>query len=435
MHVRHRIDPGPAPERRRWAARLGATALCVGLLTPAAPAAAQSEPGGSGVVRPPVLVTGDSLSHQAADDIAASLSAAGYDDVRFAVYGGTTVGWSTDRVREGGEPIVVFASGTYNALGGWTSEDDEQARGAVDALADRRCAIWLLPAAARYPGGTFREDTASMATVDGIRRAVTGSPIHLAEWDLVAHALPEIHVADGVHLDDNGQALYGAMVASSVRHRCEDPDLERTAAAERYAAWTARVLLGREPTPEEHASWSDRLLAGHPRLAHTRVLAGSAEWAGSQVDDLYRRAFGRDADPGGRAYWQGLLVSGLSLDEVAAHVFGSEELLHRAGGTPEGLVETLYRQLLHREPDPAGREFWLRHLAGGTPRSVIAGAFHRSPESRGDRVDALYLRILGRDPEPAGRSAWTDALAQLNDLRLAALLASSEEAFQRAQSS
>jgi hypothetical protein len=384
-------------------------------------------------VRPPVLVTGDSLSHQAADDIAEALAALGYHDVTFNVYGGTTIGWSTDRVLESPAPIVVFASGTYNALLGWTATDAEQADRAVSVLSQRSCAIWVLPAAARYPSGVRRPDAPSAATVDGIRRAVSGSSLHLGEWDIVADARPEIHVYDGVHLDDEGQDIYAALVAGSVRHRCEPPDPARTAPWERYTTWAHRTLLRRDPTSAELATWSDRLTAGHDRLAFTRPLTDSPEWAGVQIDDLYRRALGRDAEPAGRAYWRDLVVGGMPLDGVAAHLFGSEEFLARAGGTPTGFVTALYRQVLHREPDQSGHAFWLRHLAGGTSRPTVAGAFYASPESRGDRVDVLYRSILGREPDPAGRANWVDALPHMTDLRLAALLASSAEAFQRAQ--
>ena len=40
--------------------------------------------------------------------------------------------------------------------------------------------------------------------------------VHLAEWDLVADARPEIHVFDGVHLTDGGQDIYAALVAGTV---------------------------------------------------------------------------------------------------------------------------------------------------------------------------------------------------------------------------
>lgn len=399
----------------------------------AAPAAAQSAPAGSGTVLPPVLVAGDSMAHEAADELARSLAALGYHDVRFAVYGGTTMSWATDRVIENAAPIVVFGTGTYESLLGWTATTEQETRRAVDVLDDRRCAVWALPAAARYPGGQPQPDQASEDLVAGIRRAVAGGPVHLAEWDLVADALPELYTDDGVHLGGEGQELYASLVANAVRHRCEDADPARTAPWQRYATWATGTLLGRAPTGEELVTWTDRLTAGHPSLAYTRLLTASPEWAGGRIDDLYRRAFGREADPAGRAYWRGLVVAGMPLDAVAAHLFGSEEFLTRSGGTTHGLITGLYRQILHREPDPTGMVFWEQHLAGGTARHTVAGAFYASAESRGDRVDGLYRSILGRAPDPGGRSFWVDALPHMTDLRLAALLAASPEAFERAQ--
>ncbi len=414
-------------------ARAALVAVLASLAVGIGTAGAQTDP--ASVARPPVLVTGDSLSHQAADDIARSLGALGYHDVRFEVWGGTTISWSTDRVLEHPAPIVVFASGTFDAAWGWTPTHEEHARRAVEVLEQRGCAIWVLPAAARYPDGVRRPHPESRDGVAGIRRAVDGSGVHLAEWDLVADALPEIHVADGVHVSDDGQVLYGDLVAGSVRHRCEGPDPSRTAPQARYASWAIETLLGRDPTATAIAAWTDRLASGHPRLAFTRALTASTAWTGTQVDDLYRRALDRDADPAGRTYWGGLVAGGVALDAIAAHVFGSDELIQRSGGTPSGFVTALYHRLLRREPEPPGLDFWLRTLAGGASPPTVAASFHRSPESRGDRVDALYRLILGRSPDPAGRAAWVDALATVNDLRLAALLAASDEAYARAQTS
>lgn len=419
------------PVRLRAAALAGLVAV---LASTAAPASAQTDPAGSGTLRPPVLVTGDSLSHQAAEDIAEALAADGYHDVDFAVFGGTTIGWATDRVLERDAPIVVFASGTYSAVDGWTAADEAEALRAVDVLGQRRCAVWVLPAAARYPDGILQAHPQSRDTVAAIRRIVSGTAaVHLAEWDLVADARREIHISDGVHLTDGGQDIYASLVAGSVRHRCEDADPARTEPQARYATWAHVTLLGRQPGPAEGTAWTDRLAGGHDRLAFARHLAGSAEWAGAQVDDLYRRALGREADASGRAYWRDLLVGGAPFDVVAANVFGSDEAFHRSGATPTDFVTALYRQLLQREPDRPGLEFWLGKMAGGTPRPVVAAAFHRSPESRGDRVDHLYRSILGREPDPTGRAAWVGALAVVNDLHLAALLAASDEAFRRAQ--
>lgn len=413
---------------------LGATVVLVASLAAGvAPAAGQSDPAGSGVVRPPVFVTGDSLSHQAADDITRSLGTLGYHDVRFAVYGGTTIGWSTDRVLGDASPIVVFASGTYNAILGWTASDQQEAERAVQVLGQRRCAIWMLPAAARYPYGVPQAHVPSRDSVAGIRQAVSGSPVHLAEWDLVADALPEIHVYDGVHIDDGGQVLYGDLVAGAVRHRCEDPDPARIAPLERYASWTATTLLRRPLAADELAAWTDRLAGGHPRQAFTRTLVTTPEWAGARIDDLYLRALGRVADPGGRAHWLSLVATGAGFDVVVAHVYSSEEFVRGSGGSSRDFVTALYRRLLQREPDGPGLDTWTRALGAGTSRMAVASAFHRSPEARGSRVDDLYRQVLGREPDPGGRATWVGALARVDDLRLAARLAASGEAFRRAQ--
>jgi hypothetical protein len=89
--------------------------------------------------------------------------------------------------------------------------------------------------------------------------------------------------------------------------------------------------------------------------------------------------------------------------------------------------------LLRRDPEAGGLRHWTAVLDAGVPRRVVAHAFHASLESRRDRVTSLYLRVLGRQPEPAGRDHWAVALLVIDDVRIAAVLAASEEFFARSQ--
>lgn len=195
-----------------------------------------------------------------------------------------------------------------------------------------------------------------------------------------------------------------------------------------------QLFLGRQPSDhelEQHTLALDGAQIG--RFAHARSLATSLEWVGRSIDALYRSALGRPAEPEGLRYWRDQVAAGLRITDLGALLYGSDELYTAAGGTDGGFVDRLYQDLLHRDPDPDGRTYWLDRLATGTVRTVAAASFYRSVESRRDRVVATYLAVLGRHPDPGGLDHWADALRHVDDVALAAHLAASEEFFQAAQ--
>ena len=96
-------------------------------------------------------------------------------------------------------------------------------------------------------------------------------------------------------------------------------------------------------------------------------------------------------------------------------------------------VADLYGELLHRQPDD-GLAYWVSQLGAGVPRQEISHAFYQSAETRQVRVTGLYRSLLERDPDHAGKHHWADVLRDGNDLRLAVHLAGSEEYLARAVS-
>jgi hypothetical protein len=210
-----------------------------------------------------------------------------------------------------------------------------------------------------------------------------------------------------------------------------DPTQSRLTGA---AAWTDAVhrdLLGRPSRFGERYEWGRRLREGTPRGELTLALSRSPEWTGRVVDTLYDDIFGRAADPGGRAYWAGLIGGGLRVSEVASHFYGSDEWFARpaptgGGGTVGGWVDALYGRILRRDPD-AARAYWVDEVRSGVPRVLVAKAFYLSLESNVRRVDALYRVLLGRRADEAGRQYWGRMLVDVDDIRLAGLLTASDE--------
>jgi len=191
------------------------------------------------------------------------------------------------------------------------------------------------------------------------------------------------------------------------------------------------LFLGRAPSGPEAEAGCAQARRGE-RFALTTGLSRSDEWAGRQIDELYRTVFGRGADSSGRSYWLSQVQRGMRMEQIAAQLYGSAEYFNAAGRTNEGFVDELYRDLMGRESDPSGRAHWVEQLRSGRlNRTQVAGSFYASLESRRDRVEALYQQVLGRASDAAGRDYWVDQLLRVGDVALAAYLAASDEHYQR----
>ena len=103
------------------------------------------------------------------------------------------------------------------------------------------------------------------------------------------------------------------------------------------------------------------------------------------VSSFYVAYWGRSADPGGRAYWLGLIESGvLSAIEVAENFALSDEAkaayaYFQSPSTAtdadrRAFVQEVYRNLFNREPDAEGLLYWTTLLAtGGTSPGQFIG--------------------------------------------------------------
>lgn len=192
------------------------------------------------------------------------------------------------------------------------------------------------------------------------------------------------------------------------------------------------VFLDRDATVGEITTWVNRFDSGTGRWKLPDELANSDEWLDVEITKIYRQALDRDPSSADLAYWSPRLRAGEPVTRIASLVFGAPEFHTRAGGTDAAFVSALYDRILHRTPSSGDLAFWVDQLSRRTAGSVAAD-FMYSRESRTDRVIVLYLVILGRVPDPSGQAYWVDQLARVNDVRLAASLASSAEFFSRAQ--
>lgn len=117
-------------------------------------------------------------------------------------------------------------------------------------------------------------------------------------------------------------------------------------------------------------------IIGTPRPIGNGVDRGAYEYTSEQPVDPYVRRiqeayvayYGRCADPGGLDYWtQQLRSRNGDLGSIINAFGNSQEFLNQYGGLSYSqLIDTIYHQMFNRDPDPAGKEFYLRHLQNGT---------------------------------------------------------------------
>jgi SpoIID/LytB domain protein len=203
---------------------------------------------------------------------------------------------------------------------------------------------------------------------------------------------------------------------------------QRESPAGAYIDRTYQRLVGRTATDVELVRWWTAVAKGN-RLDLTGLLVRSDYFLGRIADDLYQRALSRSADAEGRAYWVGQMMRGLKVEHTGVLLFGSPEYYLRSGGTSTSFVTTLYRGILGREPDPGGLAYWTGLLDNGRAATDdVAAGFYRSLESRRERVASLHVQIRGVELSPAGVDLLAHRLLAVDDLVVAAEIAASPEA-------
>ncbi len=112
------------------------------------------------------------------------------------------------------------------------------------------------------------------------------------------------------------------------------------------------------------------------------VTPDSVAW----ISALYTQVLGREADLGGIQFYVGQVQRGISAGDIAVSFLTSPEAIaHGTGVTfaSDISVETLYRVLLGREPDAGGLAYHQNNLANGVSIGQVANHFLASPELMG----------------------------------------------------
>ena len=185
-----------------------------------------------------------------------------------------------------------------------------------------------------------------------------------------------------------------------------DEMLNKNLGNSEFLDYAYRAILGREADAGGKESWLKEMQAGATRGSIINGFVGSDEFtsmckqygitrgdlpnmepadkninATKFVVRLYRNILGRDADPTGLNTWTKDLISGKPACPVVEGFFYSNEF-QNAGYSNDQFVEILYRTILGRESDAAGKADWVGRLNAGESKSRILAGFVYSNEFR-----------------------------------------------------
>ncbi len=136
------------------------------------------------------------------------------------------------------------------------------------------------------------------------------------------------------------------------------------------------------------------------------------------VARLFFSAFLRRPDRNGLRFWQGKFDGGMKLKDIANVFAGSTEFQNRYGSlTDSEFIDLAYQNVLLRNVDAGGKQFWLNKLSNGTSRGEMLSGFSDSNEGKRkaqSKVNSvlLYNDLLQRDPT---NGEYTSAKTQLDN--------------------
>ena len=174
-----------------------------------------------------------------------------------------------------------------------------------------------------------------------------------------------------------------------------------------------RDFFGRSPSDPE--LFLDGLETRSMALSdYVAGIVSSANWQRSAggVARLYQAYFGRDADVDGLKFWIDRVERG-SLNPVSSSFAASSEFKTKYGAlSNRDFVELVYDQVLGRQSDTGGINFWTAQLdsAARSRGQVMTGfsessEFKRKTRARTD-VTTTYYALMRRSPTPDEYTAW-----------------------------
>lgn len=150
------------------------------------------------------------------------------------------------------------------------------------------------------------------------------------------------------------------------------------------------ITVHRHDTPEE----ADTLINIEQLVFADDQLTLDYDPMLEEITALYAQVLGRQGDVEGVQYWAAQHAEGLSRADVALNIMLSEEASTSLPELPENQVEWLYQALLGRESDMAGKAYWQDELAAGHSLADITAGFLESQEMQGLHLEASQWSFI-----------------------------------------
>jgi hypothetical protein len=261
---------------------------------------------------------------------------------------------------------------------------------------------------------TWRGAVSSIRIEGGARATVASAPGFRGEQLEIVTSIPDLYAQPL-----GGQTWDRAIAAIEVRGSTSAPPA--TTSPDRSPG-TVVVVPAPPPSPRV-------VMVEPPR---PRIDRRTAE---RMVEHAYREVLDRPADPTGlRTYRDRVIQEGWSQQEVIQQLQRSPEA---RAIQPEAAIRGIYREALGRDADPAGLAHYRAKWREGWTQGQIREDLRRSQEGRGrnfrEIITRAYREVLGRDPDPAGMANYERQMREkgLSERDLRRALMNGEEYRQR----
>ncbi len=208
-------------------------------------------------------------------------------------------------------------------------------------------------------------------------------------------------------------------------------------ANQRFVAQAYLDLLHRAVDTSGLSFWAGQLDKGAPTAQVVNALVASREFLAGEINGVYQSLLGRAADPAGMTAALQLLsatplfaVGTNSLDLLRSALIGTQEYFNRNGGTIDGFLNALYRDIFGRAIDSTAKSSFTQQLNAGLSRTTLAKILLGSLEARRVEVDGFFTTYLHRTADTGGETFFANFLAHGgNEAAVVAALVSSQEYF------
>ncbi|MFZ6653669.1 DUF4214 domain-containing protein [Undibacterium sp. TJN19] len=172
-----------------------------------------------------------------------------------------------------------------------------------------------------------------------------------------------------------------------------------------------QVLWDRQPdqaTVDLYAARLDSGLLTRAGVEYSFLTAPDYSTVAEQISRLYLAAFNRIPDYDGFLFWMGVHRNGGATNQIAQVFAQSQEFVSKYGADLSNaqFLDLIYQNVLGRNADAAGRDYWVQQMEAGMPRGEILNQFAQSPEFQSTAAtkvyaSVVYTTLIGRMPTAA----------------------------------